>query len=103
MKKLYSASDIVTAGHLQSVLENEGIACWIKNLSLAGGIGEIPATECWPEIWLRRDEDYNRALAIITAIMKPSSPVKPAWRCSCGELLEGQFEICWNCGKGCPD
>jgi len=103
MKKLYSTSDTVTAGYLESVLKNEGIDCWIKNLSLAGGIGELPPNECWPELWLRRDSDYNRALAIITDIVKPAGTRLSGWRCSCGEQLEGQFEICWNCGKSRPD
>ena len=103
MKKLYSASDTITAGYLQSVLENEGIDCWIKNLSLSGGIGELPPNECWPEIWLRNDGDYNRALALISSIVKPLASSQSAWRCSCGELLEGQFETCWNCGASRPD
>lgn len=103
MKKLYSTSDTVTAGYLQSVLESEGIDCWVKNLNLSGGIGELPPNECWPEIWLRHDQDYNRALAIVTSILKPAASSQSDWRCSCGEHLEGQFEICWNCGKSRPD
>ena len=103
MKKLYCAPDTVVAGHLQSVLENEGIDCWIKNLNLSGGIGELPPNECWPEIWLHHDRDYNRALAIINAIINPPGTSRTAWRCSCGERLEGQFEICWNCGKSRPE
>lgn len=103
MKKLYCASDTIVAGHLQSVLENEGIDCWIKNLNLSGGIGELPPTECWPEIWLHHDQDYNRALAIINAILNPLGTSQSAWQCSCGEQLEGQFEFCWNCGKSRPD
>ena len=103
MKKLYSASDTVMAGYLQSVLESEGIDCWIKNLSLSGGIGELPPNECWPEIWLRHDRDYNRALAIVSAFVKPSGTSHSAWQCSCGEQLEGQFEVCWKCGASRPD
>jgi len=24
------------------------------------------------------------------------------WRCACGELVEGGFESCWNCGRAMP-
>ena len=24
------------------------------------------------------------------------------WHCACGELVEGGFESCWNCGRAMP-
>lgn len=102
MKKIYSAADTIQAGHIHSVLENEGVDCWIKNQSLSGGIGELPPTECWPEVWLRNDEDYDRALKIISPIILPSETDQSPWQCRCGERLEGQFNECWQCGEQRP-
>ena len=102
MIKLCTCDDTIQAGHLQSVLEAAGIDCWIKNLSLAGGIGEWPATECWPEIWLHREEDYELAMSIISPILSPPATRRTSWRCRCGEQLEGQFDLCWSCGRQRP-
>ena len=103
MIKLYINADTVLVGHLKSVLEDAGIACWIRNQSLAGGIGELPAQECWPELWLHNEADSYRARAIIDPIISPPVNRQPPWRCDCGEQLEGQFDFCWHCGRQRPD
>lgn len=102
MKKIYSAADTILVGHLHNVLENEGIDCWIKNQILSGAIGELPPTECWPEVWLRNDEDYDRAMKIISPIITPPETDQSPWQCHCGEMLEGQFNVCWQCGEQRP-
>lgn len=99
MKLLHSSADIPLIGHLQSVLENRGIGCWIKNQVLSAGMGELPPNECWPQLWLHHDEDYKNAMEIISPIISPSQTKQASWECDCGEKLEGQFEICWNCGN----
>lgn len=102
MKKLYSTDDRISAGHLQSILEEHGIRCVLKNQSLAGAIGELPPIECWPELWIIDDDEFERAQELIDAFFKPLDKHEPDWRCSCGELIEGQFLSCWNCGSTNP-
>ena len=97
MKKVYSTADIIMAGHVQSLLEADNIPCIVKNQSLAGGIGELPINECWPEIWVLNDEDSSEAEQIIQATLSPSE--QAPWHCQCGEDIEGQFSVCWNCGR----
>lgn len=102
MKLLYTSADAVLVGHLQSVLENQGIDAWVKNLNLYGGMGELPPIECWPELWIRNQEDFDLARKIISPFVSPAEKQQSSWRCKCGEELEGQFDICWHCGEPRP-
>ena len=97
MKKVYECDDTVLAGHLLSVLENNAIACHLRNLSLNGGIGELPLNECWPEVWVNDAGDEYMARQLIHAAL---SEVKAGsdWLCECGEQVLGEFGTCWACG-----
>lgn len=67
-------------------------------MNLTGGIGELPINECWPEIWVQNETDYDIAEKIIHNALSVASQQDP-WRCQCGELIEGQFDVCWSCGS----
>ncbi|WP_042299909.1 putative signal transducing protein [Paraburkholderia kururiensis] len=99
MLKLTSAPNLLTAQHWLNVLETAGIACELHNRYLSGAMGEIPAEQCAPELWLvdERDEAVARRL-LTTAVSGPPADAAP-WRCrQCGETLEAQFTVCWQCG-----
>lgn len=99
MKKLYSAQDPLMIGHLKNVLESQGIDCVIKNTYLAGAVGELPPIECWPELWVVDDAEYSVAEEVLAKALAPLGSVKRPWKCKrCGEIIEGQFSECWNCG-----
>lgn len=84
---------------MKSVLETRGIDSLVKNEFLAGGVGELPPTECWPEVWVLDDEFYDKAKAIVDALLV-SREAENDWCCGqCGEQLEAQFSECWNCGQ----
>lgn len=105
MKKVFSTSDTLLVGHVSSVLESEGIRTFIKNEHLSGGIGELPAIECWPELWVVEAHDFKRAELIVGEFVAladaPPTTQASAWQCpACGELLEPQFTDCWNCNNG---
>ena len=74
-----------------------------RNEHLGSIVGEIPFQEVWPELWVRNDLDYDRALQLLDrATLEAESPGTP-WRCpSCGTEVEGQFAACWNCGRAPP-
>ena len=98
MKKLTSSESLVTINHWKNVLESEGIACEIRNEHLGSILGEIPLAEAWPELWIKNDLDYDRAMQLIHGATVAESPTEP-WYCqNCGEENEGQFSACWNCG-----
>jgi hypothetical protein len=98
VRKIHTSPSLVEIAHLRNLLEAEGIRCQIRNDRLAGVVGEIPFVECWPELWLRRPGDELRARGLIDLALHPSAAANP-WTCpGCGERIEGQFTMCWNCG-----
>ncbi len=89
------------AGHIHSLLEASGIDSYLKNINLTGGIGELPINECWPEVWVINDSDYDAANEIIEATLAQAK-IDQNWDCQCGESIEGQFAVCWACGYEKP-
>ena len=57
MRKVHTAESIIEIAHLRNVLEQAGIACYVRNERLGGAVGEIPFVECWPELWVLRNGD----------------------------------------------
>lgn len=102
MKKVYGCENSLMATRIQSLLEPEGIRSLIKNQNLSGALGELPINECWPEIWIMDDADYDRAMEIVSTVLSDADIATSPWNCSCGEKIEGQFTECWNCGKEKP-
>ena len=97
MKKVYSSDNPIMAGHIHSLLEASGIDSHLRNMNLTGGIGELPINECWPEVWVNDDEDFETAKELIETTLAQAK-INDPWNCQCGEFIEGQFEVCWACG-----
>jgi hypothetical protein len=100
MKSVYSAPNIAVVGIYKSILEGNGIRCWLKNEFLSAAMGELPPIECWPQLCVD-DEDYTEAQRVLAEAISPGETIP--WRCpSCGEEIEGEFCECWKCGKERP-
>ncbi len=99
MMKLMRAPNVVIGQHWINVLAAAGIACELHNRYLSGAIGEIPADQCAPELWLMDERDEALARKLIDTARSGPAVGAPGWRCAhCGEVLEAQFTVCWNCG-----
>ena len=102
MKFLCQANTVAEGGKiysLQNVLQDASIPCLIRNENLSGALGEIPFTECSPELWVLHDEDYSRAKEIVSGWRTVPAAAQTPWVCpSCNETIEGQFSSCWKCG-----
>ena len=99
MKRIYSAADLPQAHLLAHRLREAGIACHVFNENLQGGVGEIPFTHVYPEIWLEDETQEEQARAIIEAF-EQSAPEGPPWICTgCGEENPEGFQSCWACGR----
>jgi hypothetical protein len=97
VKKVYSSADRLLIGFLQGVLQDHQVDSYCRNEILAGGMGEIPPIECWPELWVVKDEDASAARHIIDNVLAGRQNAEP-WRCdTCGEMIEPQFAACWRC------
>lgn len=99
MQKLYSAANLQEAHLIKGMLSVAGIEVRIFNEHLQGGLGELPFSEVYPELWLEDETDAARARRILADYERPALP-RASQRCrSCGEESPGAFEICWSCGK----
>ncbi|WP_020677128.1 DUF2007 domain-containing protein [Geopsychrobacter electrodiphilus] len=86
------------AGMLKDQLENEGVACLLRNDQLSTAMGDIPFIECYPELWVIDDETYPRARMLLDSWLTRQESDKEPWTCPfCGEVSEGQFYLCWRC------
>jgi hypothetical protein len=102
MSPLFTSLNLHEVYHLKNLLAAEGIASFIKNEMLSRLAGEVPFTECAPQLCLARECDRDGAETILAAFRR-GPPKGPAWACaSCGEQCEGQFSACWKCGRDRP-
>ena len=91
--------DTIYLGHLENLLRHAGIKVEMRNQFSAGGMGELPAIDVMPELWVEKDM-LTEAEVILRQSKKPQEQldIKP-WACPiCGEQIEGQFSQCWQCG-----
>lgn len=105
MKKLHTFThrERAYASLLKERLAGEGIICLLRNDELSTALGEIPFVECYPELWLVDDEIYPRARLLLDKWLAEEWDPGPDWLCpGCGERVEGQFEVCWKCGRESP-
>jgi hypothetical protein len=102
MRKLYTFNigENAQAGLVKDLIEKDGIPCVIRNDQLSTALGPVPFTECYPELWILRDEDYPKAKEVLDGWLTPRNQVRESWICAnCGETIEGQFISCWKCGR----
>ncbi len=105
MKLVFDHIDFTVVGHLQGLLEAEGIRTEIRNEAGSGAAGELPFTQVYPELWILDNRDEARAKALIQGYRDEAAaaPVGPDWICpGCGEKVDGVFSSCWNCGTATP-
>jgi hypothetical protein len=97
MKQLYQAKDRLEAQLLKDYLQARHITTVTQGEYLSGAAGELPALQ-FPVLWVLEDRDYTIARRLIDEFFDVATE-GAAWRCpGCGEVSEGQFEACWNCG-----
>ena len=99
MKKLYRAANLPDAHILRGLLAQAGIQAHVFNENAQGGLGQLPFTEAWPEVWVSEDRDLGRAREIVQAF-ECSPEVIESVRCpACTEENPTSFQLCWSCGK----
>ena len=106
MQKVYAHPDIGMVHLAKNTLANHGIEAIIKGEHLAGVAGGGSAwNEAWVELWVADDAQAVEAARIIDEATLPEGTTDEApWTCpSCGETVEAQFAVCWNCGHEQPD
>lgn len=98
MQKLYSAENLPDAYLLLHRLQRAGIEARVLNEHAQGGMGEIPFTHAYPEVWLVEPADAERARTIVAEHERREPPGRPHVCGVCHEESPGGFELCWRCG-----
>ena len=93
------AGDIQEAYLVQGLLNEAGIETRIQNEYAQGGVGEIPFTQAYPEIWLTEESDADKAKEIISLFEGRQRTVGDHICANCNEGNPDTFETCWRCGN----
>lgn len=98
MIKVYSAQFLAPVANMRNVLKMYQIESNITGEYLSAVVGEVPPIEVWPQLWVS-EQDFERAKKIIEEGIKDSPDTPELLICpKCGEEVEDQFAMCWNCG-----
>ncbi|MFA6902198.1 MAG: DUF2007 domain-containing protein [Gallionellaceae bacterium] len=100
MKKVYSAANLMEAQLVLDLLGHAGVEARLRNENAQGGLGEIPFTHAYPEVWVVNDRDVERAQTVTRNY--DNSPVEAGVVIcrACGEENPRNFQLCWHCGAG---
>lgn len=98
MQKLYTAANLQDAYLLVHRLSQAGIEVRVLNEHAQGGLGELPFTHVYPEIWLLEPADAGRAQRIVAEYEHREAGAGVRTCQACGEESPGEFELCWRCG-----
>jgi hypothetical protein len=97
MKLIYTHPNRLIVENIKNLLENDGIEVILQNQYAGGGVGELAPIDAWPELWLAKESDLERAMALMESVKNTETE---KWVCkNCGEENGGSFEMCWACAK----
>ena len=99
MRRLTQAPNIAIAALWADALQQAGFSATVQRYFLSGIAGELPPDQCLPEVWLTHDDEEPRAKKLLGELQNPA---QRRWLCACGELVEGGFDQCWQCGTEMP-
>ena len=100
MRRLTTAPNIAIATLWADMLTSGGIRSTVQRYFASSIAGEIPPDQALPEIWIEDAAQYDAARRLLDELRHPP---RRRWVCpGCGEMLDGPFEQCWNCGTAMP-
>lgn len=98
MIELFRSRDSATTGHLQGMLESEGIQTFLQNDNVFSTAVQL--SELIPALCVVDDAQAERGFELIRKYLQASKDqTLPNRKCSkCGEESPGNFGECWSCG-----
>jgi hypothetical protein len=107
VKKVYMAENPIEANMVVDLLQAEGIAAVVQGEHIFAVRGALPIS--YPTVWVLDEGDYDRARELALEYDRSQyategkEPRPEPWVCpQCGERIEGQFGLCWQCGAERP-
>ena len=101
--EVYIAADAPQAHFLRNMLADEGITAQVVGGTISSHLGLPAGVESAPAVLVHRS-DEKRARELLAEWeqeqLQPRRDDEPpeTWKCSaCGELVDADFELCWNC------
>jgi len=102
-REVYLAADPINAEIAKDLLAGHGIQAHVRNQYLWGGMGDLPAN-VYPSVWVDDERDFDAARKLIKQFERGPIVEGRPWQCPhCGEYLDAQFAVCWNCGTDKPE
>ncbi|GLS91371.1 zinc-finger-like domain-containing protein [Psychromonas marina] len=96
MKMVYCNENSFLVNNVRNLLEAEQINTFLKNEFSQGAVGEVSATDAWPEVWIVNNTDFYQAMKIVHSSQQAHKGSD--WVCAdCEETNNASFEICWHC------
>ncbi len=96
MKKVFTCENRMILFNMKNLLEAEGIEIVVVNEFSGGGVGDLPAFDTWPELWVRDEDQETQAQSILRDVA--STDEAEPWICrGCREANDANMGICWNC------
>jgi hypothetical protein len=101
MREVFTSQDSALAGYYKSILDEAGIACFVRNESASNPA--MAGAMFLPTLCIIDDADYDEAIRILKSRQSSESTGLADWTCpGCAESNPGNFEVCWNCGSSRP-
>ncbi len=72
MKTVYSSPNITLVHHFKNILEGCGISCQIRKEHLSSGAGDLPPTDCWPELCVADEGLFAEASRLLEETPSPA-------------------------------
>ena len=96
MKLVYTHPSAIAVAQARNAVELADIKCVLRNEYASGAMGELAPIDAWPEIWVLRDRDYDRAKLVIEQLHADLQEAD--WECGhCGRFSPASFDWCWHC------
>ena len=98
MTEIFVHPDPTQLAHCRSILEEAGIACFIRNEDTHDLIVGLPDPLRQPSLFVNDDADAERARELLRDVEGAGKGDTPDWKCpKCGETVPGNFSSCWKC------
>jgi len=100
MKRLVQAPNLALATLWADMLVGAGVPASVQRAHACALVGQIPPDQSLPEVWVHEADQHEHALALLQVLQHPPHR---HWACAgCHEVIEGPFDLCWNCGQPMP-
>lgn len=100
MKRLAQAHNLALATLWADMLSQAGLPTRVQRAYASAIAGEIPPDQALPELWVLDESDHAAARKLLQELQ---APPERRWACpGCGEVIDGPFGQCWQCGALAP-